>query len=518
VIDERLWFLLKHEFRLWHRSSNGLPAQWPGLLLMAGFTLLAALFEWARNNFQFFPFDASAPSDTAIWFAGGFVNYFVFLVVLVSLFFSNGRAMILTTKLQARNWLHSTPLPSQIRFASEVLQPILTSFIAGNIFLLVFSSPLALILQSLRLWGGIHLAVTVGMVVFTNLQFWILYAFAKWGNSRLWKMLRFAFQISFLGIILFILGLPMGIGGSVLPFERVVQIVLEQCKPGNILGSDSWLWVPGKIVFLDPLPSLVWVILAIFLPWLTIRLLHRPLSFDLQSYSNAQKQVASTKKTTKQFQENLACLFISREWKQMMGQTGVLSMFLILTSYGLLFTLSSVKEPATSLGASGVLIPTLNSMLSTHYGFANDPMRELLRSSPINIKQAKTCKIFAVLAPIWISLLPIIITVGILGKPWALIAALGFAATTSQTFLRAWNACPVTAVDLLSNYNGDDALGCRDAKLTWIELFSFLLWLIISTLLLTGNIWSGCFFLLLEGYLFYRAYRRNQRLGDSWSG
>jgi hypothetical protein len=24
--------------------------------------------------------------------------------------------------------------------------------------------------------------------------------------------------------------------------------------------------------------------------------------------------------------------------------------------------------------------------------------------------------------------------------------------------------------------------------------------------------------LLLEGYLFYRAYRRNQQLGDSWSG
>jgi hypothetical protein len=115
-------------------------------------------------------------------------------------------------------------------------------------------------------------------------------------------------------------------------------------------------------------------------------------------------------------------------------------------------------------------------------------------------------------------LLPIIITVCILGKPWALIAALGFAATTSHGFLRAWNACPVKVVEGLSNYNGIDEPGCRDYPLMWLEVLSFLFWLIISILLLTGNIWSGCFFVLLEGYIFYRAYRRNQRLGDSWSG
>jgi hypothetical protein len=65
VIDERLWFLLKHELRLWHRSPVGLPALWRLYAAQAGTMLLTEPITWAWNRFQFFPFDASAPSDTS---------------------------------------------------------------------------------------------------------------------------------------------------------------------------------------------------------------------------------------------------------------------------------------------------------------------------------------------------------------------------------------------------------------------------------------------------------------------
>jgi hypothetical protein len=121
------------------------------------------------------------------------------------------------------------------------------------------------------------------------------------------------------------------------------------------------------------------------------------------------------------------------------------------------------------------------------------------------------------LLPIWVSILPILIGLSIFSKPWVLVAVLALVATTSHAYLRDWNACPVKSTEVFSMDSDLDALGCRDLALLWIEAFSFLLWLIIPIFFLTNLIAVGMFFLSLEGYILFCAYRRNRQLGDSWS-
>jgi ABC-2 type transport system permease protein len=516
VTDERLWFLLRHEFRLWHRGPQGLPAQWPLYAFMAGTMLLSALFMWALNRFQFVSFSANSPPDGALWIAGSFVNASLFFG-LIGTFLVRQRA---TVEQQMRNWLHSTPLPSRISFASAVLHPILTSAVSGNIFLLIYSIPLAVIFLSPRLFAGIHLTATALVMVSVSLGFWGLHASVRWGDSILWKMLQKACYFSLVGLYLCIFGLPLGLGGRFLPSERVIEIVMEQAKRGNILGGDSWLWFPARAVFLDPLPSIIWMTVGVCMTWLTIQFLHRPLSFDLQSTLSPQKLVTSKINTPQQFQGNLLYLLVLRDWKRLMSGPGFLSVILMLASYVALFYLpgKTLVDNAVNLAISGVIVPALASSLLTHSGFADDPMKDLLRASPISISKAKTYKLLAALIPVWIALLPFVITVGILGKPWASIAALGFAATTSHAFLRAWNACPIksTVISDIFSFSDLDA-GCRDRTLSRIEGLSSFLWFIIPMLLLAGQIPGGLFFLLFEGFILFCAYRRNQKLGDSWS-
>lgn len=516
MTDERLWFLLKHEFRLWHRGPQGLPAQWPIYAFMAGTMLLSALFMWALNHFQIFHLSADSPPDEALWIAGSIVNAFLFVTLIG--FFADKRYRKL--EQQTRNWLHSTPLPSRISFASKVLQPILTaSATSGNLILLTYSVPLAIFFQSPRLFFGIHLTATTFSMVAVSLDFWSLYAAVKWGNSILWKILQKAYVLFIVGLCLFLVGMEFGFGG-IFPSADLQQIVIEQSKRGNILGSDSWLWFPARAVFLDPLPTALWVAAGIGLTWLTIQVLHRPLSFDLQSTLSSQKQITSTAKTPQQFQGNLLYLLALRDWKRLIGSYGLLSILLMLVSYGALFYLpgKDLFDNAIKLAISGVIVPAFAASLLTHSGFADDPMKDLLRASPISISKAKTYKLLAALIPVWIALLPFIITVGILGKPWASIAALGFAATTSHAFLRAWNACPIKSTEISDIFSFSDLdAGCRDRTLSRIEGLSSFFWFIIPMFLLIGQIPGGLFFLIFEGLILFCAYRRNQKLGDSWS-
>ena len=239
MIGDRLLFLLRHEFQLWHRNPQSIRAVWPfyrviwGLFLGA---LLGVLMGASLQHFQLpqFPFSADSPPDITLWYAGGFV-YLLSFISLLCFFLTGQRA---TVEQQAKNWLLSSPLPSRLTFANTVLHPILTGAVSMNFLLLIYSVPLLIIYQSPRLWIGMHLTATAWTMVSTSLQFWGLYAALKWGDRILWKLLKRTVLFGALGLFLFIIGLPLGIGGSVLPLDRVIEILVEQTQQGNLLGND----------------------------------------------------------------------------------------------------------------------------------------------------------------------------------------------------------------------------------------------------------------------------------------
>jgi ABC-2 type transport system permease protein len=517
VNGDRLFFLLKHEFRLWHRSPQSLSKLLPLCGLMAVMELLGGFVLWALNHFQIpqTNFSADSPPDTALWIAGGIIYYFFYLA-LFGICFSKQQ---ISTEPEIRNWLNSSPLSSRISFTSIVVSQISTSSVSLNISLLMYSVPLIVIYQSPRLWLGMHLTMTAWATIWTNLGFWGVYAVSKRGNHRLWKILKAIILFGPVVITIFFLVLPSSLDKNFLSRERVIQIIIEQAKRSNLLGGDSWLWFPARAVFLDPLPSLIWIITGIIVTWLTLKALHRPLSTDLKATNNAPKPINSASITPKQFQGNLLHLLILRDWKRIPDLSWVLSHSLCLVSYWMCMNPAGIFQidQAVGLAFGSVLFPAFNTSLLTHYCIAEDPMQDVLRSSPINFAQAKAYKRLAGLLPIWVSILPILIGLSIFSKPWVLVAVLAFAATTSHAYLRDWNACPVKSTEVFSMDSDLDALGCRDLALLWIEAFSFLLWLIIPIFFLTNLIAVGMFFLSLEGYILFCAYRRNRQLGDSWS-
>jgi ABC-2 type transport system permease protein len=514
---DRLLFLLKHEFRLWHRSPQSLSKLLPLFGVMAVMELFGGFVLWALNHFQVpqTNFSADSPPDTALWIAGGIIYYFFYLA-LFGICFSKQQ---ISTEPEIRNWLNSSPLSSRISSASIVVSQISTSSVSLNISLLMYSVPLIVIYQSPRFWLGMHLTMTAWATIWTNLVFWGVYAVSKRGDHSLWKILKAIILSGPVIITIFFLVLPSSLDKNFLSKERVVQIIIEQAKRGNLLGGDSWLWFPARAVFLDPLPSLIWIITGIGLTWLTFQALHRPLSTNLQATFKPPKAIASALKTPKHFKGDLLHLLILRDWKRIPELSWVPFYSLCLASYWMCMNLAGIFQidQAVGLALGSVLFPALNTSLLTHYCIAEDPMQDVLRSSPINFAQAKAYKRLAGLLPIWVSILPILIGLSIFSKLWVLVAILALAATTSHTYLRDWNSCPVKPTEVFSMNTDLDTLGCRDLALIWIEAFSFLLWLIIAIFFLSNLIAVGMFFLSLEGYILFCAYRRNRQLGDSWS-
>jgi hypothetical protein len=483
--------------------------------------LLGVLIGAALNHFQLpnLHFSEDSPPDNVLWYAGGMIYWFL-LLGLVGVLFARRR---LTLEQQTRNWFLSSPLSSRLSFANSVLHPILTGSVGMNFFLLIYSVPLLIIYRSPRLAIGIHLTITALVMLSGSLSFWGLYVSLKWGDHWFLKLLRGAFGLSALGLVIFIFVLLLGIGDRFLSLERVIQIFTEQAKPGNLLGSDRWIWFPVRAVFLDPLSSLTWITTGIGLTGLTIQVLHRPLFNDLQAILNPPTPSAAVPKMPKQFQGHLLHLLVLRDWKCLIDKipsvSGILPFLILLVSYWICASPPGILQVdhAVNLAVGSVLIPALNTSILTHYCIAEDPMQDVLRSSPINFAQAKAYKRLAALLPIWVSILPILIGLSIFSKPWVLVAVLALAATISHAYLRDWNSCSVKPTEVFSMDTDLDALGCRDGALLWIEAFSFLLWLIIAIFFLINLIAVGMFFLSLEGYILFCAYRRNRQLGDSWS-
>jgi hypothetical protein len=521
---DRLLFLLKHELRLWHRSPQSIRAMWPTYRVIWGLflgVLLGVLIGATLNHLRLpnLHFPEDSPPDNVLWYARGIV-YWLLLIGLLGVLFAGRRAVI---EQETRNWLLSSPVSSRLSFANAVLHPILTGSVGMNFFLLTYSIPLLIIYQSPRLAIGIHLTTTAWTMLSVSMGFWGLYASLKWSDHWFLKLLRQAFCLSALGLVIFIFSLLLGIGDSFLSLERVIQIFTEQTQPGNLLGNDSWIWFPVRAVFLDPLPSLTWIATGIGLMGLSIQVLHRPLFNDLPAILNPPTPSAAVPKTQKQFQGHLLSLLVLRDWKFLIDKirsvSGILTFMILLVSYGMCASPPGIfqVDRAVNLALGSVLIPALNTSILTHHCIAEDPMKDVLRSSPMNFAQAKTYKRLAALMPVWVSILPILIGLSIFGKSWGWVAVLAFAATTSHAYLRDWNACPVKPTEVFSINSDLDALGCRDGALTCIEAFSYLLWLIIAIFFLSNLIAIGMFFLSLEGYILFCAYRRNQQLGDSWS-
>jgi hypothetical protein len=270
---DRLLFLLKHEFRLWHRSPQGWYTQGKSLFVSyAVFWFVVCPVMWAFNYSQIsqIHFSAASPSAEAIWISGGIVGYALLMTLIILIFQKQPSAQA----QPSIDWSFSSPQPSKIMFANATLHSILTTSISLHIGSLFLSLPLALLCHSFQLFVGIHLTMTGWSILGASINAWVQYFSKRYSTHKSWKLFRKIFIFITSGVALFLFGLPYGIGGSFISAQQGVAMYSQLIQQGHLLGSDSWIWIPGRTLFLDPLPSLFLIVGSLGLLWLTLQKLH----------------------------------------------------------------------------------------------------------------------------------------------------------------------------------------------------------------------------------------------------
>jgi hypothetical protein len=543
---DRLLFLLKHEFRLWDRSPQGWHTQGKSLLVShAVFWFVGCPVLWAVNHFQLpqIHFSAASPSAEAIWTAGGIVGYALLMTLIILIFQKQPSAQA----QPSIDWSFSSPQPSKIMFASATLHSILTTSISLHISSLFFSLPLSLLCYSFQLFVGIHLTMTGWSILAASLNAWSQYFSKQYSTHKSCKLFRKICIFITSGVALILFGLPYGIGGSFISAQQGVAMYSQLIQQGHLLGSDSWIWIPGRTLFLDPLPSLVLVVGALGLLWLTIQKLHHSYLKTLQPSVEAHKKPKVSIKPI-QFQPNLNHLLIVREWRNSRFSLAnlILSM-LFLSGFPCLIFLPFIIWKISSTGlaeplALGFFTGLWYALMGSSYTYRVFELEDsyiLLSSAPVSLSRVGWCKRLAVLILLWASSLPLVLLMAIAGQPWGWAALFVVAAPLCQVMLRSWNVVPVVAAPLCQvmlrswnvvpmpsycawyglPYNGQRChdYGRDPQVLFWCEMLSLCLWAAIPSLIFMGQTLWGLFTLGLEVGVMAIAYRRINKIGHVWS-
>jgi ABC-2 type transport system permease protein len=300
-------------------------------------------------------------------------------------------------------------------------------------------------------------------------------------------------------------------------------------QQGHLLGSDSWIWIPGRTLFLDPLPSLVLIVGSLGLLRLTIQRLHHSYLKTLQPSVEAHKKPKVSIKPI-QFQSNLTRLLIVREWRNFrFSLANLIFLMVLLSSFPCLLSLpfiiwkissTGLAEPL-ALGFSTGLWYAFMGSSYTYRVFELEDSYILLSSAPVSLNRVGWCKRLAILIPLWASSLPLVLLMAIAGQPWGWAALFVVAAPLCQVMLRSWSTVPVPSCCAWDGlpYSGQRGYDYgRDLQvLFWCEMLSLCLWAAVPSLIFMGQTLWGLLALGLEVGLMAIAYRRNNQIGDIWS-
>jgi hypothetical protein len=493
----------------------------------AVFWFIVCPVMWALNYSQIsqIHFSAASPSAEAIWIAGGTVAYALLMTLIGQIFQKQPAAQT----QPSIDWSFSSPQPSKIMFASATLHSILITSISLHISLLFLSLPLALLCHSFRLFIGIHLTMTGWSILAASLNAWGQYFSKKYSTHKFWELFRKICIFITSGVALFLFGLPYGIGGSFISAQQGVAMYSQLIQQGHLLGSDSWIWMPGRTLFLDLLPSLVLIVGSLVLLWLTIQKLHHSYLRTLQPSVKALKKPKAAIKPI-QFQPNLNHLLIVREWRKSRSSIANLVFSIaILSGFPCLIFLPFIILKISSMGLAEALALgfftgvwfAFKGSSSTSRVFELEDSYMLLSSAPVSLSRVGWCKRLAVLIPLWATFLPIVLLTGVTGRPWGWVAFFVVAAPLCQVMLRSWNTVPAPSYCTwqglpYSGQRGGD-YGRDPQVLFWCEMLSFCLLAAAPSLIFMGQTLWGHLALGLEMGLMAIAYRRILQIGDIWS-
>ena len=220
-------------------------------------------------------------------------------------------------------------------------------------------------------------------------------------------------------------------GRSAAPLIGTEQLAALQSALGGrgLLGEGSLLWYPARTLWLEPLPTLVMLVLAAGLLWLSVRLLEGAF---LRGAQQAGMHGAAGRRTTRRaasgplrLREGAAATLF-KEWRLLARDPLLLSRILLQVVYLLplgFVLLRNGSGVATLVGGGGVLVlGSLASNLALITTNAEEAP-DLLLSAPVPLSRLRWLKLWAAVLPV-------------LGL-WLLLNLIGLGAPSLQSLLGA---------------------------------------------------------------------------------
>ncbi|MFN6531059.1 hypothetical protein [Nostoc sp. ChiSLP03a] len=403
--------------------------------------------------------------------------------------------------------LVSSPISSQVIFASQVLRIALKTFFSGCLFVIPVSL-IALLLGIPQLLGLYPALIGLSLSATSLAMLFVLGLVRVIGAKR---TRTFAQVLTVLFIITIYLSsqLPNLLKKTDGNTASIWFQLEHWLAKGNFLSADSWVWFPARAIFFDPVSVVLVLLISISLTWLTVKVLHRYfIAGTQQQITSEHRQLRPTQATRLVGGFNRVALL--KEWRIMRRNPYLISR-LFLQIFLLTFAFLSILRQHSNggiLGMSLVLAEALTSNL-VQICVSGEEAPDLLKSSPVNSSKLNQLKLLAALIPIWLLISPLFIVLIGNGKPWFIPMVVFFAGTTCAATLSLWNSRPVKFTELFRRRQNTKL----DVLLNLLEIISLLSWGWLGFSLQQGHLHTVLTLLAVIGLVVALAYGRSRQLG-----
>ncbi|MGJ7915571.1 putative ABC transporter permease subunit [Massilia sp. LXY-6] len=305
--------------------------------------------------------------------------------------------------------LLSSPLSSRSIFTVRLLGVILA---AAALYLFLFG-PLVHVGVALGQfhWVGVYVAIVATATLMACLGMLLTLALVRLLGARRTRVLAQVLS-AVAGALLFLLSQSYSMlshSGDAGDAERTLRTMAKS----PWLGPDSPLWLPGRAVLGDPLPTLGMALLGIAAFALTVGRTHRFFVHGLQQAAGSARAAGKPSGPLRlRFRRSLFDTVVAKEWRLIARDPHLISQVLLQLVYlapMLFLILRKNDAPGPAIGAGlALLCSSLTSSLAWIIVSAEDAP-DLLHSSPAAGRTIRLAKLAAsVMPPLLLVALPLL--------------------------------------------------------------------------------------------------------------
>ena len=277
-----------------------------GLSILTPLILGGLIFDTTDNVAQSFTLN---PLPEPLLWGAVFIYLSIFFLVLTQAMGQSLNALFDRGDLDV---LGSSPIASQVVFASRLLGIALNLFLSVSLFILLPS--LAAVFIGFTRFLGIYIALSGICIAATSLAMLMTLLLVRLigaRQARIWTQI----VASVFWVLFFLMTqLPNWLVSNDFGSELFLASWANVFAAGGMLNAQSLIWFPARAIFLDPASVVLTLLVSGTLLWLTVETLHRTfISGTQQSLTLKYRQ--SSASTQREFSHSFGKVALLKEWR-----------------------------------------------------------------------------------------------------------------------------------------------------------------------------------------------------------